>query len=49
MIRVIVGIILVMGAVGGMDEPENSLLVLIGIAGIGLGLMYWGTEKLKQM
>ena len=49
MIRVIVGIILVMGAVGGMDEPENSLLVLMGIAGIGLGLMYWGTEKLKQM
>ena len=49
MIRFIVGLIVVLGAVGGMDEPENSLLVLLGIAGIGLGLMYWGTEKLKQM
>ena len=49
MIRFIVGLIIVMGAVGGMDEPENSLLLLMGIAGAGLALMYFGTEKMKQL
>jgi hypothetical protein len=49
MIRFIVGLIVVLGAVGGMDEPENSLLVLMGIAGVGLALMYFGSEKMKQL
>jgi len=49
MIRFIVGLIVVMGAVGGMDAPENSLLTLMGIAGLGLALMYFGTEKMKQL
>ena len=49
MIRFIVGLIVVMGAVGGMDAPENSLLALMGIAGVGLALMYFGTEKMKQL
>jgi hypothetical protein len=49
MIRFIVGLIIVMGAVGGMDEPENSLLLLMGIAGAGLALMYFGSEKMKQL
>ena len=49
MIRFIVGLVIVLGAVGGMDEPENSLLVLTGIAGVGLALMYLGAEKMKQL
>jgi uncharacterized membrane protein len=49
MIRFIVGLVIVLGAVGGMDEPENSLLVLMGIAGVGLALMYFGSEKMKQL
>ena len=49
MIRFILGLVIVMGAVGGMDEPENSLLLLAGIAGLGLALMYFGSEKLKQL
>lgn len=49
MIRFIVGLVIVMGAVGGMDAPENSLLVLMGIAGVGLALMYLGAEKMKQL
>jgi len=49
MIRFIVGLVIVMGAMGGMDEPENSLLVLMGIAGVGLALMYFGSEKMKQL
>jgi hypothetical protein len=49
MIRFIVGLIVVLGAVGGMDEPENSLLILMGIAGVGLALMYFGAEKMKRL
>ena len=49
MIRFIVGLIVVLGAVGGMDEPENSLLLLLGVAGVGLALMYFGAEKMKQL
>jgi hypothetical protein len=49
MIRFIVGLIVVMGAVDGMDAPENSLLLLMGIAAVGLGLMYFGSEKMKQL
>jgi len=49
MIRFIVGLIVVMGAMGGMDDPENSLTLLVGIAGVGLVLMYFGSEKMKQL
>ena len=49
MIRFIVGLIAVMGAMGGMDDPENSLTLLVGIAGVGLVLMYFGSEKMKQL
>jgi hypothetical protein len=49
MIRFIVGLVIVMGAVGGMDAPENSLLALMGIAAVGLALMYFGAEKMKQL
>ena len=49
MIRFILGLVIVLGAVGGMDEPENSLLILMGVAAVGLTLMYFGTEKMKQL
>jgi len=49
MIRFILGLVIVLGAVGGMDEPENSLLVLMGVAAVGLALMYFGSEKMKQL
>ena len=49
MIRFILGLVIVLGAVGGMDEPENSLLILMGVAAVGLGLMYFGSEKMKQL
>jgi hypothetical protein len=31
MIRFILGLVIVLGAVGGMEEPENSLLILMGM------------------
>ena len=49
MIRFIVGLVIVLGAVGGMEEPENSLLILMGVAAVGLTLMYFGSEKMKQL
>ena len=49
MIRFILGFFIVFGAVGGMDDPEASLLMLTGLAGLGLVLMYLGTEKMKQL
>ena len=49
MIRFILGLVIVLGAVGGMEEPENSLLILMGVAAVGLALMYFGTEKMKQL
>jgi hypothetical protein len=49
MIRFILGLVIVLGAVGGMEEPENSLLILMGVAAVGLALMYFGSEKMKQL
>jgi hypothetical protein len=49
MIRFILGLVIVLGAVGGMEEPENSLLILMGVAAVGLTLMYFGSEKMKQL
>jgi hypothetical protein len=50
MIRFIVGLFVVFGAVGGMDNAtDGELLPLLGVALVGLALMYFGTEKMKQM
>ncbi len=52
MIRVIVGLLLVFGAVGGMDaQPLTSNAVFasqIGLAVLGLVLMYFGTNKISK-
>jgi len=49
MIRFIVGFFIVFGAVGGMEDPEAPLLILTGLAVAGLALMYFGTERMKEM
>ena len=49
MIRFILGFFIVFGAVGGMEDPEAPLLILTAIAGLGLALMYFGSEKMKQL
>ena len=49
MIRFIVGLLLVFGAVGGMDNATDvELYPLFGLALIGLALMHFGIEKIKQ-
>jgi hypothetical protein len=47
MIRFILGFLIVFGAVGGMEDPANPLLVNTAVACVGLGLMYMGSKKLE--
>lgn len=48
-IRVFVGLLLTMGAVGGIDNATDAqLLPLIAIAAIGLYSMYSGTKAMKE-
>ena len=48
MIRFILGLLVVMGAMGGIEnDPDASLFVLTGIALIGLFLMHSGVHSLK--
>jgi hypothetical protein len=47
-IRVLVGLIVVFGAVGGMDtSPDSDLLMLVGIAVAGLLVMASGVFAMK--
>jgi len=49
MIRVIVGFILVFGAVGGMDNATDAqLLPLVAIAALGLVSMFFGMQKVNK-
>ena len=50
MIRFIVGLLIVFGAVGTLDiDPEANVLLQMALAGVGLALMYFGSEKMKQL
>jgi hypothetical protein len=48
MIRLVIGLILVMGAVGGMEDPDNSLLLLVAFASAGLFIMASGVRGINQ-
>ena len=48
-IRLVVGFLLVFGAVGGLDNPENPLMVGIALAAVGLGLMYSGSKAMERV
>ncbi len=48
-IRFILGLLLVYGAVGGMDHnPQGPLLVQLAIAVIGLALMAWAAVIINR-
>ncbi len=50
MIRFILGLVIVLGAVGTLDiDPEANVLLQTALAGVGLALMYFGTERMKEM
>jgi threonine/homoserine/homoserine lactone efflux protein len=49
LIRIVVGLVLVLGAVGGMEQqPEASLLAQTLVAVIGLALMLWAAVDINR-
>ena len=48
-IRFFVGLLIVFGAVGGMDNPENPVMVGLALAVVGLGLMYSGVKAMERV
>lgn len=48
MIRLILGLVIVMGCVGGLENPDNSMLLILGTAAFGLMLMYSTVRKLRE-
>jgi hypothetical protein len=49
-IRLVTGLVLTLGAVGGMEDPSkaDALLLQLGIAVVGLALMFWGTVAVNR-
>jgi hypothetical protein len=48
-IRLVTGLLLVLGAVGGMEQqPEASLLLQTAIAVVGLALMLWAVRDINR-
>lgn len=50
MIRLIVGLLLTMGAVGGVEVAESNvdLLLAVSTALLGLTIMFWATSDLQK-
>lgn len=49
MIRVIFGLLVVLGAAGGMDNATDAQLpLLVAIAAVGLVSMYFGSKSVNQ-
>jgi uncharacterized membrane protein len=48
MVRFIVGLLLVYGAVGGMDHQPEYFTEQAALAVLGLCLMWWGTIKMQH-
>ena len=48
-IRMLVGFLIVFGAVGGIEvNPDSDLLIQMVIAGTGLALMFSGINAMKE-
>jgi hypothetical protein len=49
MIRIVVGLLLTLGALGGMEQqPEASLLAQTAIALVGVLLMLWAARDINR-
>jgi hypothetical protein len=49
-IRILVGLLVVFGTVGGIDNSTDSeLLLLVGIASVGMLLMFSGVKAMKEL
>ena len=49
MIRFILGLLITMGAVGGMEDPANSPALTTAIALVGLAIMGAGVDNIKKV
>lgn len=49
-IRIVAGLLLILGAVGGMENPDQSefLLEQLGLAVLGLVLMAWAVRDINR-
>jgi hypothetical protein len=48
-IRLVTGLLLTLGAVGGMEQqPEASLLLQTAIAVVGLALLFWAVRDINR-
>jgi 4-hydroxybenzoate polyprenyltransferase len=50
LIRIVAGLLLTLGAVGGMEDPDQSefLLEQFGLAVLGLILMAWAARDINR-
>lgn len=48
MLSFVLGFLLVFGAVGGLENPDASLIGQLSLAGLGLILMYDGVNRIKE-
>jgi cell division protein FtsW (lipid II flippase) len=50
LIRIVVGLLMVLGAVGGMENPKQAqyLVEQMIIAFVGLGLMMWAARDINR-
>ena len=47
-IRLVVGLLVVMGAVGGMDADTATMAQGLALSAVGLGLMAWGVVDMNR-
>jgi hypothetical protein len=48
-IRLIVGLLIVYGAVGQSDfDPSTPALQTLLVASLGIGIMFWGVRAMKK-
>ena len=48
-IRLFVGLLIVFGAVGGLDTESATLTQGLILAAVGLGFMYSGTKAMERL
>ncbi len=48
-IRLVIGFLLVFGAVGGMDTVPDALLEQVAVAIVGLGVMFSGIKAMERV
>lgn len=48
LLRFMLGLVLVFGAAGGLDDPAAPLFTLLAIAAVGIALMYWATVAMNR-